>query len=66
MLSVDEKTGITARSRKHPDQPARPGRRTRREFEYLRHGTVSVVAALDVHTGQVITTPTRSSGFYGC
>jgi transposase len=55
VLSVDEKTGITARSRKHPDQPARPGRRTRREFEYLRHGTVSVVAALDVHTGQVIT-----------
>lgn len=55
VLSVDEKTGITARSRKHSDQPARPGRRTRREFEYVRHGTVSIVAALNVHTGQVLT-----------
>ncbi len=55
VISVDEKTGITARCRKHPDQPARPGRRTRREFEYLRHGTVSIVAALDVHSGQVLT-----------
>ncbi|MBS2546432.1 hypothetical protein KGQ19_06090 [Catenulispora sp. NL8] len=51
---MDEKTGITARSRKHPDQlgqPGQPGRRTRREFEYIRHGTVSIVAALNVHTG---------------
>lgn len=55
VISVDEKTGITARCRKHPDTPARPGRRTRREFEYVRHGTVSIVAALDVHTGQVLT-----------
>jgi transposase len=55
VISVDEKTGITARSRKHPDQPARPGQRTRREFEYVRHGTVSIVAALNVHTGQVLT-----------
>jgi len=55
VISVDEKTGITARSRKHPDQTSRPGRRTRREFEYVRHGTVSIVAALNVHTGQVLT-----------
>ena len=55
VISVDEKTGITARSRKHPDQPGRPGRRTLREFEYVRHGTVSIVAALDVHSGQVLT-----------
>jgi transposase len=55
VISVDEKTGITARSRKHPDTLAEPGRRTRREFEYVRHGTVSIVAALDVHTGQVLT-----------
>ncbi|MGV4988962.1 IS630 family transposase [Streptomyces sp. NRAIS4] len=55
VISVDEKTGITARSRKHPDQPGRPGQRTRREFEYIRHGTVSVIAALNVHTGQVLT-----------
>jgi transposase len=55
VLSVDEKTGITARSRRHPDVPERPGRRRRREFEYVRHGTVSIIAALDVHTGQVLT-----------
>ncbi|MCO6003917.1 IS630 family transposase [Actinoallomurus purpureus] len=55
VISVDEKTGITARSRKHPDQPGRPGQRTRREFEYIRHGTVSIIAALNVHTGQVLT-----------
>ncbi|MFH8387114.1 IS630 family transposase [Kitasatospora sp. NPDC018058] len=55
VISVDEKTGITARSRNHPDQPGRPGQRTRREFEYIRHGTVSIIAALNVHTGQVLT-----------
>jgi transposase len=31
------------------------GRVARREFEYIRHGTVPVIAALDVHSGQVIT-----------
>lgn len=53
VLSVDEKTAITARSRKHPTTPARPGRAARQEFEYVRHGTVSLMAALDVHTGHV-------------
>ncbi|MFJ6769901.1 IS630 family transposase [Kitasatospora sp. NPDC091257] len=55
VISVDEKTGITARSRKHPDRSGRPGQRTRREFEYIRHGTVSIIAALNVRTGQVLT-----------
>jgi transposase len=55
VICTDEKTAIAARSRKHPDQPCRPGRIARREFEYLRHGTVSIIAALDVHTGQVHT-----------
>jgi transposase len=55
VICVDEKTAIAARSRKHPDQPCRPGRIARREFEYVRHGTVSIIAALDVHTGQVHT-----------
>jgi transposase len=59
VISVDEKTGITARSRKHPDLPGAPGKRTRREFEYVRHGTVSIIAALDVHTGQVLTETIR-------
>lgn len=55
VVPVDEKTGITARSRRHPDRPGGPGRRTRREFEYIRHGTASIIAALDVHTGQILT-----------
>lgn len=55
VICVDEKTAIGARSRKHPEQPARPGRAARREFEYIRHGTVSIIAALDVHCGQVLT-----------
>jgi transposase len=54
LISVDEKTGIQAKSRKHPQVPARPGRDTRREFEYVRHGTVSVIAAMNVTTGEVI------------
>lgn len=54
VLSVDEKTAMAARSRKHPDRPPEPGRGCLREFEYVRHGTVSVTAALDVHTGQAV------------
>ncbi|MFJ3218200.1 IS630 family transposase [Kitasatospora sp. NPDC086801] len=54
VLSVDEKTAMQARSRRHPTRPARPGDAERREFEYRRHGTASIVAALDVHTGQVL------------
>jgi transposase len=57
VLSIDEKTAIAARSRKHPAQPCAPGRSVRQEFEYLRHGTVSIVAALNVRTGQVLTEP---------
>ena len=55
VICADEKTAIAARSRKHPDQPCQPGRIARREFEYVRHGTVSIIAALDVHSGQVHT-----------
>lgn len=55
LISVDEKTGIQAKTRKYPEIPIRPGRAVRREFEYVRHGTVSIIAAMDVATGQVIT-----------
>ncbi|HYA49843.1 MAG TPA: IS630 family transposase [Streptosporangiaceae bacterium] len=54
LVSVDEKTGIQAKSRKHPQIPARPGRDARREFEYVRHGTVSILAAMNVTTGEII------------
>lgn len=53
VLSIDEKTGIQAKHRKHASTPVRRGRPTRREFEYVRHGTASLVASLDVATGKV-------------
>ncbi len=54
LLSLDEKTSIQAKSRKHPTRPAAPGQAEHREFEYIRHGTASLMAALDVSTGQVL------------
>jgi len=56
-LSLDKKTSIQARSRKHPGHLAAPGRPARQEFEYIRHGTVSIIAAMDIDTGQVLTEP---------
>ncbi|MFJ9822766.1 IS630 family transposase [Streptomyces sp. NPDC101160] len=57
VLSIDEKTAIAARSRKYSARSAAPGTPVRQEFEYLRHGTASLVAALDVTTGEVLTEP---------
>ena len=57
VLSVDEKTSMQAKTRKHPDQAPKAGTWRRREFEYVRHGTASLHAALDVHTGQVLAAP---------
>ena len=57
VLSVDEKTAVQAKERRHNDQPAEPGRRRRREWEYIRHGTASLFAALDVHSGEVLAEP---------
>src|SRR2546428_5397997 len=54
VLSVDEKTGIQAIERKHADRAPAPGRARRREFEYIRHGTQALIAAMDVHSGRVI------------
>ena len=54
LISIDEKTGIQAKSRRHPVIPTRPGRNARREFEYVRHGTVSIIAAMNVTAGEVI------------
>jgi transposase len=54
LLSLDEKTSIQAKSRKHPTRPAAPGQAEHREFEYTRHGTASLMAAMDVRNGQVL------------
>lgn len=53
LVSVDEKTGIQARSRRYPTRTMADGS-ARREFEYIRHGTVSIIAAMDVTGGEVI------------
>jgi transposase len=57
VLSVDEKTSIQAKERCCADQAPAPGRPRRREFEYVRHGTASLVAAMDVHSGGVLARP---------
>jgi transposase len=54
VISVDEKTNIQALGRVVPDKPARPGSARKRDFEYVRHGTASLFAALVVHSGEVI------------
>ena len=47
-------TGIQALERIAPTLPPRPGWVERREFEYVRHGTQSLIADLDVATGEVL------------
>ena len=54
VLSIDEKTGIQAKSPVRPDEPPGPGRPARREHEYTRNGTQCLFAALQVHHGNVL------------
>jgi len=68
VFSVDEKTGIQAKSRINPTRPARPagdidghGRSVSQEFEYRRHGTTALFAAFECATGQVYAQPTDST-----
>jgi putative transposase len=53
-ISLDELTGVQALERKHADLPMQPGHVLRREFEYIRHGTLSWFINFDVVSGQVI------------
>ena len=50
-VSIDEMTGIQALERIAPGLPMVPGKVERREFEYKRHGTQTLIAAFDVTTG---------------
>ena len=54
VLCVDEKSQIQALDRTQPLLPMRPGQLERRSHDYKRHGTLSLFAALDTATGQVI------------
>jgi len=63
VMSTDELTGVQALERKHAGLPLAPGKVERREFEYLRHGTLSFIVNFDVATGRVGTVscgPTRT------
>jgi transposase len=53
VLCVDEKSQIQATERTQPVRPVAPGRVERRTHDYLRHGTTTLFAALEVATGQV-------------
>jgi putative transposase len=58
---MDEMTGIQALERKVADQPMRPGKRERREFEYIRHGTQTLIASFDVAAGQIAKASVRDT-----
>lgn len=54
VFCVDEKTAIQALDRKDPVLPLTPGRAERHGFEYYRHGTLSLYAAFNTRTGEVL------------
>jgi transposase len=54
VFCVDEKSAIQALDRLDPVLPLSPGRAERHGFEYFRHGTLSLYAALNTATGQVL------------
>ena len=63
LVSTDEKTGIQALERLYPDIPTGPGRVQRREYEYIRHGTLCLTANLEIWCGWIIAPtlgPTRT------
>ena len=53
-VCVDEKTGIQALEPAAPTKPMRPGLIERREVEYIRHGTQTLIGNFEVATGRVI------------
>jgi transposase len=53
VICIDEKTSIQALERCAPDKPVRSKSPRKVEFEYRRHGTANLLAAFDVHTGEV-------------
>jgi transposase len=63
VFCVDEKTAIQALDRLDPVLPLSPGRAERHGFEYYRHGTLSLYAALNTRTGAVLgqTTPRHTT-----
>jgi len=63
LICCDEKTGMQILQRKYPTRPVEPGKPEKREFEYLRHGTRTLITSFAVPTGEVVWDlgPTRTS-----
>ena len=61
--SIDEMTGVQALERAAPTKPVRRGCAERQEFEYIRHGTLTLIATFCVVTGKVFHQigPTRTA-----
>ena len=66
VFAADEKTAIQALDRLDPVLPLSPGRAERHGFEYFRHGTLSLYAALNTGTGEIIghTVPRHTSAAF--
>jgi transposase len=63
LLSTDEKTSIQALEPTAPTLPLAPGLVERREFDYIRHGTLALIANFEVASGRIVTPslgPTRT------
>ncbi len=66
VFAFDEKSAIQALDRLQPVLPLSPGRAERHGFEYYRHGTLSLLAALDTRSGTVLgrTVPRHTSAVF--
>ena len=53
LYSTDECTGIQAKERLHTDQRLKKGRVKRVEYEYIRHGTLSLIANFEIISGRL-------------
>jgi transposase len=63
IVSTDEKTGMQALERLHETRPMIAGDTEKREFEYIRHGTLALIASFAVATGRIVIAsvgPTRT------
>lgn len=61
VISVDEKTCIQAIERHEAPAPLSKGGYMRKEFEYIRHGTTTLIAAIDVSDGQLLNAHLQST-----
>ena len=60
------KSGIQALEHKYPDKPVTPGKAAHMEFEYIRHGTVSLIGFFDVATRHMEKPYLNSTREYSC